>query len=189
MQFILNGVSGGKRAWWRNQMETISALLALCAGKPPVTPHNGQWCGALVFSLICTWTNDWANNRDASDLRRHRVHYDVTRMETATIALTLHDRRGVSNRRQLNCLSNSLFKLASKERPKHHITGPFVRRIHQSPVDSPNKLALNVQSVFMIACNGAKKTIALCNAMVSPLLTIVFHEAIEIVFVIQWLRF
>ena len=28
-------------------------------------------------SLICAWTNDWANNRDAGDLRRHRAHYDV----------------------------------------------------------------------------------------------------------------
>ena len=22
-------------------------------------PHNGQWRGALVFSLICAWTNGW----------------------------------------------------------------------------------------------------------------------------------
>ena len=41
-------------------------------------PHKGQWCGALMFSLICTWTNSWTNNRDSSDLRRHHVHYDVT---------------------------------------------------------------------------------------------------------------
>ena len=33
-----------------------------------------------MFSLICAWTNDWANNRDAGDLRRHRAHYDVTVM-------------------------------------------------------------------------------------------------------------
>ena len=31
-----------------------------------------------MFSLICAWTNDWANNRNAGDLRRHRTHYDVT---------------------------------------------------------------------------------------------------------------
>ena len=34
--------------------------------------------GALMFSLICTWTNSWANHRDAGDLRRHGVYYDVT---------------------------------------------------------------------------------------------------------------
>ena len=26
-------------------------------------PHKGQWRRALVFSLICVWTNDWVNNR------------------------------------------------------------------------------------------------------------------------------
>ena len=27
------------------------------------SPHKGQWHGTLMFSLICTWTNGWANNR------------------------------------------------------------------------------------------------------------------------------
>ena len=40
--------------------------------------HKGQWHGALMFSLICAWTNGWANNQDPGDLRRHRAHYDVT---------------------------------------------------------------------------------------------------------------
>ena len=66
-------------AWWHHQMETFSALLALCALN---SPHKGQWRGALVFSLICAWTNGWVNNRDAADLGRHRSHYDVTVMET-----------------------------------------------------------------------------------------------------------
>ena len=30
--------------------------------------------GALMFSLICTWTNSWVNTRDAGDLKRHRGH-------------------------------------------------------------------------------------------------------------------
>ena len=42
-----------------------------------ILPHVGQWRRALMFSLICVWTNGWANNWDTSDLRRHRVHYDV----------------------------------------------------------------------------------------------------------------
>ena len=32
---------------------------------------------ALIFSLICVWINDWVNNREAGDLRRHRAHYDA----------------------------------------------------------------------------------------------------------------
>ena len=45
---------------------------------PVNAPQKGQWHGALMFSLICIWTNSWLNNRDASDLRRHYAHYNVT---------------------------------------------------------------------------------------------------------------
>ena len=61
-------------SWWRHQMETFSALLAICAGN---SPHKGQWSGALMFSLICVRINDWVNNGEAGDLIRHRAHYDV----------------------------------------------------------------------------------------------------------------
>ena len=61
--------------WWRHQIETFSALLAICAGNSPV-----QWRGALRFSLICVWINGQINNREAGDLRRYRAHYDVTVM-------------------------------------------------------------------------------------------------------------
>ena len=47
---------------------------------PVNSPHKGQWRGALMFSLICTWINDWVNNCEAGDLRRHPGHYDVTVM-------------------------------------------------------------------------------------------------------------
>ena len=33
-----------------------------------------------MFSLICVWINAWVNNREASDLRRHRGHDGVTVM-------------------------------------------------------------------------------------------------------------
>ena len=74
-------------AWWRHQMETFSALLAICAGNSPVpvnSPHKGRWRGALMFSLICVCINGWINNREAGDLRRHRGHYDVNVMTTYT---------------------------------------------------------------------------------------------------------
>ena len=44
---------------------------------PVNSPHKGQWRGALMFSLICVWINDWVINREAGDLRRYRAHYDV----------------------------------------------------------------------------------------------------------------
>ena len=65
-------------------METVSALLAICAGNSPApvnSPHKGQWRGALMFSLICARINGWVNNGEAGDLRRHPTHCDVIVME------------------------------------------------------------------------------------------------------------
>ena len=45
---------------------------------PVNSPHKGQWRGALMFSLICTWINGWVDNRKAGDLRRRHANYDVT---------------------------------------------------------------------------------------------------------------
>ena len=39
---------------------------------PVNSPHKGQWRGALMFCLICTWINGWVNNREAGNLRLHR---------------------------------------------------------------------------------------------------------------------
>ena len=47
-------------------MEAFSALLVLCAGNSPVpgtSPLKGQWRGALMFSFICAWINDWVYQR------------------------------------------------------------------------------------------------------------------------------
>ena len=62
-------------SWWRHQMKTFSALLALHEGNPLIT-------GGLPSQrpVICAWTNGWANTQDAGDSRRHRVHYNNTVM-------------------------------------------------------------------------------------------------------------
>ena len=51
-------------------------------------PLKGQWRRALMFSLICPWTNGWANNRNAGVLRSRRLHYDVTVMTHSEILHT-----------------------------------------------------------------------------------------------------
>ena len=69
--------------WWRHQMETFSAQLALCVGNSSVpvnSPNKGQWRGAFMFPLICVWIKGWVNNREAGDLRRYHGHYDVNVM-------------------------------------------------------------------------------------------------------------
>ena len=70
-------------AWWRHQMENCPRYWPFVRGihrSPVNSPHKGQWRGALMFSLIYAWTNDWVRNRKAGDLRRHWAHYDVTVM-------------------------------------------------------------------------------------------------------------
>ena len=77
--YIITSIAG-----WRYQIETFSALLALCDGYPPVTGgvHSQRPVrrSFFMFSLICARTNRLANNRDAGDSRRRRAHYDVTVM-------------------------------------------------------------------------------------------------------------
>ena len=82
-------------------METFFALLAICAGNSPVpvnSPHKGQCCGALMFSLIYAWINDWVNNREAGDLRCHRGHCDVDVMNyfCLYIYICIHNRSDVT---------------------------------------------------------------------------------------------
>ena len=54
----------------------------LCGGDSPVTSEfpDGQWRGALTFSLICAWINGWVSNGESGALGRRRAHYDVTVM-------------------------------------------------------------------------------------------------------------
>ena len=72
---------GYPSTWWRHQMETFSALLAICAGNSPVTGEfPAQRPVTQSFFFICAWMNGWVHNREADDLRRHRSRYDVTIM-------------------------------------------------------------------------------------------------------------
>ena len=67
-------------SWWRHQMETFSRYWPFVQGihwSPVNSPHKNQWRGALIFSLICTWINGWAIDREAGDLRRYRTNFDV----------------------------------------------------------------------------------------------------------------
>ena len=80
---LLNGY-----AWWRHQMETFPALLALCAGNSPVTgefPAQRAVTWSFDVSFDRTWINGWVINGEAGDLRRHRTHYDVTVMVSPII--------------------------------------------------------------------------------------------------------
>ena len=71
------------KVWWRHQMETFSALLAIFAGNSPVpselpTQRPVKRSFDVFFDLRPN--NGWVNNREAGGLRRHRAHYDVNVM-------------------------------------------------------------------------------------------------------------
>ena len=62
--------------WWRHFPRYWPFVRGIHRS-PMNSPHNGQWRGALMFSLIRVWINGWVNNRNAGDKRRYRAHYDV----------------------------------------------------------------------------------------------------------------
>ena len=95
---------------------------------PLNSPHKGQWRGALMFSLICVWINDWVNNREAGDLRRHRVHYDVIVMQLISFNVYVlccywwlrHHDMGIIN---VQCAKN-VFSWQDLNIPELHRTNP-----------------------------------------------------------------
>ena len=69
-----------KASWWCHQMETFTALLALCAGNSSVTgefPLQRPVTQSCDIFLICAWINAWVNSSEAGDLRRNRAHFYV----------------------------------------------------------------------------------------------------------------
>ena len=70
-------------SWWHHQMETFSALQALCEGNPSITGGLSSQRPVTrsfdVFFDLCL-NKRLSKNRYAGDLRRNRAHYDVTVM-------------------------------------------------------------------------------------------------------------
>ena len=69
------------------------------------------------LSALCVWINDWANNREAGDLRRQHGHYDVIVMRWYEICW---DQSYLKQRRKLAkvkpwrvCILTSLTKIYS----------------------------------------------------------------------------
>ena len=79
--------------WWRHQMETFSALLALCAENSPVTgefPSQMPMTRIVDVSFICALNRRLSiNKRKARDLRRHHAHYHVIVMRRCTSVASL----------------------------------------------------------------------------------------------------
>ena len=69
-----------QNSWWRQQMETFFALLAICAGNLPVTgefPAQTPVTRSFDVFFYLRVNKGWVKNREAGDLRRHCAHYGV----------------------------------------------------------------------------------------------------------------
>ena len=65
-------------SWWRHQLETFSAILAFCVGNSPVIgefPAQRPVTRSFYVFFDLGLYKCLTNNREASDLRRHRTHY------------------------------------------------------------------------------------------------------------------
>ena len=108
-------------SWWRHQMETFSALLALCAGNSPVPcEFPAQRPVTRSFHVFFDlWLNKrlskqswgWWFETPSRPLRRHR---NVWRH---------NGRDGVSNYQPHDCLLNRLVGRRSKKTSKLRVTG------------------------------------------------------------------
>ena len=77
--------------WWYNWMchdVSLAPCVPCLSYQIFHSHHKRKWRGALMFSLICAWTNSWANNGDASDLRRYRARYDFTVMYHTVVRIS-----------------------------------------------------------------------------------------------------
>ena len=116
-------------------MEKIPPYRSFVRGihqSPMKSPHKGQWRGALVFSLIFAWTKDYANNRDAGDLRpqslplwRRCKVYDGWQCGLPgpgpyfqSLKWRHNGRHAPFNHRGLDCLLNRLFRRTWKKTSK-----------------------------------------------------------------------
>ena len=67
---------------------------------PADSPHKGQWCEALMFSLICARLNSCVHSCEAGDLRCHCAHYDVT----VNIYIEVYGRIYMANKNYTKCM-------------------------------------------------------------------------------------
>ena len=93
-------IGGWCFSWWRHQMETFSALLALCGGNPPVTGGFSQRSMTRSFDVFVDLR---LNKRLSKQLRRwwfetrHPAHYDVNIMFDVSLSKPLNKKKNPKN--------------------------------------------------------------------------------------------
>ena len=98
-------------AWWRHQMQTLSELLALCAGNSPAT---GEFPAQRPVTRSFDVFFAWVNNREAGDLGRHRALHDVTWTPWRWYFLLIRDLNGSGYGCQINHIHTRLLAQIAK---------------------------------------------------------------------------
>ena len=119
---------------WRHSFRYDSTALLHDVETPPpylrFPPHKWPVMQSLLFSLLLTWTRYWTVKVPFGTpcsswcifnlnyaMHSHVGKYTNTMRNHTNITMTLYDRHGVSNHRQLgSCLFNSLSSLLSNKR-------------------------------------------------------------------------
>ena len=140
----LDAAKGARHiAWWRHQMETFSALLAICAGNSPVPGEfPAQMPVTRSFDILFDpglnkqlskqlW--GWWFEKLSCSLWRHcngLTYKNICSIATewqdqfASVLQWRHyESNGVSNHRRLHCLLNHLLRHRSKKTSKSRVTG------------------------------------------------------------------
>ena len=87
--------------WWCHQMETFLRnwpFVRVIHRSTVNSSQKDQWCGALMFSLLCLWINNWVNNHEDGDLWCYHAHYDVIVMDEVRSYRISFDRNYISAR-------------------------------------------------------------------------------------------
>ena len=113
------------------------------------SPHKGQWRGYLMLSVICTWTNGWANNRDAGDMRRYRAYYDVTIMHLVSCLWWRRHRGLPSQHVRVQQCSITLWNGGQIVHEAHCVFNHYIIG-HQSPVVTNGMRYNNLSGVLKI---------------------------------------
>ena len=128
--------------WWRHQMETFSALLALCAGKSPVSVEL-PFTKAIDAQLWCfLWSLSEIGIKKYNNFNARKSSLNIV-YKTATISFVTQWAPWRLKSRP-DCLLNRLFKGRSKKTSNFRVTGvcegnPPCVGIHQCVGFPPTK--------------------------------------------------
>ena len=129
-------------------METFSALLAICAGNSPVpSEFHTQRPVARSFDVFFDLRLNKRLSKQSWGWWFETLSCPIWR--NCNGSLQGCHISAAPNHRQLHSLFNCVFRRTSNKTPKALCYRPFVRGIHQQPVESPTQRASNMENVYI----------------------------------------